>query len=426
MSLLCKVGSFNITTQAAGNTVTVSGVGFTPKVVLFWWNVLDTADDNTTSTDNGIKGFGYMASSTARGCVTAQSEDASGLADCDRMARSDACIATLTIAGAVNGLADFSSFNSDGFVVIIDDNFSAENIRVCYMALGGDDITDVAGGTFQEPEQTGVQTYTTNFQPDVVFMFSGGSSETTVNADSLLCIGCAVRNGLNDMVVSGNSNNGSDPTITKRYGLLGECIALYNNNNSGLDGRATINSFTSTGFTLNWLARGGTRIVVYVAIKGGSWIIGDLQTLTNTTTDIVESGFGFSPRGALFLSIGTTATAVNTPVDIDALCIGAFDSATSRVAINYNDLNGAATTDIIQAIEHDEVFAEFSAESARMDIKSVDQDGFTCIMDVAAGATDDVFYVAFGDSPSLGQPTMKRWGGVPNMVGNYHRRGRSW
>ena len=50
MTYSTKVGSFNIdTTKTAGQTQAITGVGFTPKILLFWWS-------GTLASSDGARG----------------------------------------------------------------------------------------------------------------------------------------------------------------------------------------------------------------------------------------------------------------------------------------------------------------------------------------------------------------------------------
>jgi hypothetical protein len=80
-----------------------------------------------------------------------------------------------------------------------------------------------------------------------------------------------------------------------------------------------------------------------LAIKGGKYSVGDLLTQTDTTTDIVESGFGFQPSVVMTISAGEAATADNTWNINHRLSIGAGTSPSNRLAFGTWDESGVGT-----------------------------------------------------------------------------------
>lgn len=140
-----------------------------------------------------------------------------------------------------------------------------------------------------------------------------------------------------------------------------------------------------------------------MCIKGGNWLIGDGLTQTDTVTDIVETGFGFAPTGAMFVSHCNTKSTADTAQNHASLSIGAMDSASSRGAQAAYMENGTADSECTTAVEHDAVYINISnadAVQGLMDVKSVDSDGFTLIMDDADPSQNYFWYVAAGSVPA--------------------------
>ena len=76
MAYSSYVGSFNIdTTKTVGQTQAITGLGFQPKVVLFWWSG-STATGDAVAGGNINIGFGAMIDATHRFCVVGASDDA--------------------------------------------------------------------------------------------------------------------------------------------------------------------------------------------------------------------------------------------------------------------------------------------------------------------------------------------------------------
>jgi hypothetical protein len=100
------------------------------------------------------------------------------------------------------------------------------------------------------------------------------------------------------------------------------------------------------------------------------------------------------------------------------MSIGAFSSLTDRGAQSGLDENGKADSETTTIIEFDEVYANIATDSTiagLMDVKSVDSDGFTMIMDDADPSQAFVWYIAFGPAPVPGSAAL-----LPaNMKGNF-------
>src|SRR3972149_2036888 len=134
------------------------------------------------------------------------------------------------------------------------------------------------------------------------FMFPGADPPGNA-VDSTLMLGFAAGAGDPvDIVWSGGSDDAAATMQTRSTGRTGESIHLYNLGISAINGRAEVDAWLSNGFSLNWneVDTSLTSRIHYVAIKGGNYVVGDFTTSTVLNTDIVESGFGFSPQGALF------------------------------------------------------------------------------------------------------------------------------
>lgn len=402
MGLSAATGVLSIGTGAIGTTYSVTGLSFPPSVVILWCTGQPTAVVDTMSEIDMKSSFGVALSPTDRRCVFIQSDHGVGSAAADRAYRTDCAVGSLTTGGAVDGLADFQSFNSDGFTLVIDDAF-ATGLRVSWLALGGSDLTNMALGEIVEPLATGVANETSlAFQPDCVLFFSFGNLNAApfIATDASMMIGAAT--GVSNQAVwAGMSNDGSGSAVANGYGYDGECIAIPSSTANSTDGRAAFNGFLSNGFSLNWLERSSTRRVAFLALKGASFRVGNFTTQTDTTTPMVQSGFGFSPSAALLVSACRAKDTQDTPSDHSALSIGAFTSTSSRNAQAFLEEDGPTTMDVGVAIEYDSVYARIDSAAAKaivglMDVQSVDSDGFTTIMDDADPSAAFVWYLAVG------------------------------
>jgi hypothetical protein len=262
-----------------------------------------------------------------------------------------------------------------------------------------------AGTVVVRPAATGNQDVTTvGFQPDALVLFSAmiSADPPGLVADSKASVGLAAGAGNPvDIVWSGGSDDGVSPSQTQSTHRTGESIHLYGASISSLNGRAEVDGWLSNGFSLSWNAVSAsvTRRIHYLAIKGGNYAVGDFTTSTVLDTDIVETGFGFSPKGALFISHNKAQSGLNAVQADDERSMGAFSSATARHAQCVVDVDAGATTVVGTAVEHDEVYCNLSTATAiegLVDIQSVDSDGFTLNQDDPDPAASFVGYIAFG------------------------------
>ena len=425
MALSAKVGAFNTGTGAVSSTVAVTGVGFLPKIVILWWTGRTESTDTVGRLSHN-RGMGAAVSSTERWASMSFGADAAAAGDGGRRDDNTACVGTIDTSGNATGLLDLQSMDSDGFTLIVDDVMPID-MRVHYLALAGADLTNVKASTFSWTTGIGnLQITGVGFQPDFLLFASAITSAAAMpnsgSDSSSWSVGMAV-SSTQQGVWQGNNDDGSSNIDNDQYCFDGECISTVRFAGAAdVLGRAALVTMDTDGFTINKIESDSTaRNIMYVALKGGSYKVDSLLTQTNTTTDIVETGLGFQPVAALFMSHGLAKSTVDTTQAGNNISIGAFDSITSRGAQGMNDVDAVADTIIACAVEHDAVYVNIDNAATPtveglMDIKSVDADGFTCIMDDADPAQAFVFYAAFGSA--VGGPILKSVEGVLSFAGS--------
>ena len=401
MAVSVKVGTITVaSTDSVGATQTIT-VGFQPKLILFWLMGSSSATDAVTNQTSRY-GFGVFASTTSRYCVGSISTHSAATINGGRALRNDAVIVTPLNTGTVDGLLDVSAVDSTSFTTIVDDAF-ATTVRVSYMAIGGSDITDVAVGNYAAPTATGNADITTlGFQPDFLLMF-GASSTTapnTVNSNrGFLNIGAASGASNQAVVNIGEGPEGNATSQSKSYAYDGELWAQMFDTPTTLASRAAFVSFLSNGFRLNWLEAQYAYQIFYVAVKGGLWRVDNLLTQTDTSTTIVETGFGFSPSGTFIASHNTAKSTQDTVQANASISVGAFTSASERVAQGMLQEDALTDTDVTNSIQHSAAYVNISTASAvegLMDVQSIDSDGFTLIMDDADPSQAFAWYFSVG------------------------------
>lgn len=411
MGLSAKVGSFSVdTAKTAGQTQAVSGVGFQPKVVLFWMSGR-TGTGDSVGAGHANRCFGVAISSSARRCILAIENDDQADTNTARMMRDDACFgAFLADTTAVEGLLDLQSMDSDGFTLIVDDQF-ATAWRVHYLALGGDDLTDYQLGSYQYATAIGSRDITVGFQPDALIQF--GAAYTALNTrmyNSYFSIGWTTAAGAEATEQYAQGDVSADSQATSyHYSFLrgGESFIQCEGGEptASPSYHEEVTAWLSNGFTLycNEMEGVPQNYAFYLALKGANFFAGDLATLTNTTTDITET-VGFQPAAVLFMSANHTEHAEDTADDHTKWTFGAVDGSLNQAAAAVYGENGLATTEVATAIEHDNVYIHVvdDAVTGAMNVTSISASGFVCRMTDADPSGCFVTYLAIGPVASAG------------------------
>lgn len=399
MALEVATGTFAATTAAAGNTVSVTGLSFQPKVVIFLWSGRTFLSPGQSELDHKM-GIGFMISATDRGGHTTQSDHGNTTMSTDKQLFNDACIKFLTITGTVESALDFDAWLSDGFRLIIDDA-SGTNFLVSYIALGGSDLTDVKSVAVSSAAAPGSQdTTTVGFQPDCVIFFGPSSSLNSSTGWSDFSFGVAAGASPLNYVTGGTSVDAIGTAITLSYCRAGHCITELGQDQ--VDKRANVSAWLSNGFTLNWDETTSGSSYIALCLKGGQYVVGDILSQTNTT-NFSETGLAFQPKALIVASHNKTQSTVDTSQPHDERTIGFATGAAARSYVSIIDKDAAANADVGVAHNTDAVYGNQSTATAiaiegLMDLVSFDSGGFTAVMDDADPTQEFVWYLAIGDS----------------------------
>lgn len=392
MALSTKVGSFAIPASTGNNPVT--GVGFQPKVVLFWSNN-QTSDGSTgNNTQNALMpasllGVGISSSSM---CVVADADDfTSGNPHFD----TTRCLSVLaSTSGTVRYQATFVSLDSDGFTV----NFTSvtSGAIVNYMALGGSDLTNVALASVT-PASGNVPVTGVGFQPDALILLGG----QTLNSTSYAGIGFANATGSGSFSTGYNAGIGVYQRTGKAF------VEVSGNSGTPIKNEATLVSLDSDGFTLNFTtATSASHNMRVLCLKGAKFAVGSITQPTSPGTQ-PTSGLGFQPSALL---LGSDQHAAATTVQIDRLqmAIGGTDGTNQSIvasADNSFGVNVLSRTKVWQTVTD----AATPAVSADAAISSFDSDGFTLNFTTADATARQILYFAIGpaSAPSALPPSLQ-------------------
>ena len=415
-----------LTTDVLNATKVITGLGFTPKAIRFYWvGLRGTSPTNAQSgAVNERRGVGFAVSAASRRCIgTYALDNNGGGTDAGSTANDNCIVVTVNGTGAVDGRLDINSFDTDGFTLIVDDVTPA-NITVFYEVWGGSDITVAVVGDIAEPAAIGTQNYTVNgFTSDghnQVVMLAGVQSVNALNTgqaqDSGMFVGFASSTlSTNNVVVCGNADDGSDPSDTDGYCRQGECLAQIVIAGGNPNARAALSAWGTDQFTLNWTNRGTTnRRSIFLAIKGGSWNASSYtiagNTLNSTTT---VSDLPFYLKGISLIGRMTAQSAAGTSTVQDRIGFGSGRSTTSRNSAGILDNNNADPTAIGTIVQYNSVLSfptAAGAVQATYDINAFNLNQFQIIVDTAGGVANEFHgYLTFGDTrypriQSVGHP----------------------
>jgi hypothetical protein len=391
------------TLQITGSNITVSSLSFQPKLLLLWSIGANTSgSDNVAGSKDIVRSFG-ACDGTNQFCYSMYERNG-GTGGTNTYCYLTAAACMVFNAGSSNtgvdphGEYSFGSFNSNGFTLNV--NASGTPVyaaQVCYLALGGSDITATAIGTTSLAAGATGNTSVTGlgFQPTSLIAVAGNQDSTTNGAyvgpyNGSLSVGFF--DGVNQFVSSVFCDGQVLSTQQNRHYARGDelyCTIYqgYTSSTPSAAVRGKAVSLDSGGFTIDQLANSsGTNAteLAYIAIGGIACAVGNLLTETNTTTDMSVSGLSFAPAAGLLLSVNDAeATAGTVQTGGTPMSLGCFTSTTSRAATAANSADNASPTTCFSAVAFDRVYLNVEPSSAAlqgaMDIVSVGSSGFTTV-----------------------------------------------
>jgi hypothetical protein len=404
------------TAMTLGTMINLTGFGFDPVSYLILWNGRTEGSDTLGLLDSRV-GIGCAAGASQRGASGTFFDQ--GTTNCVGGSRITASgvLLTCTAAGVQDGLVDHNAFISDGIQFIIDDVLPV-NIRALVIAFGGSDITNVFAGHYLVASGASGNVDFTGFGFDPgensLCLFMGNaemyysSSFEQVDEDIIQIFFGAARTKptVQQFVMCINADDDSATMDTDSYHRSGECVASISQvGAASANMRASFVQSVTGGIRLNILeAPANISGFLVLCIKGGQWHIGDLLTQTDTTTDMVENGFGFPPVGAVFASHCLAQSAADTAQAGAQFSIGACTGTADEKCMSLQDEDATGNMETEAGIEYDSVYQRISAtatEDGAMAAQTFPQsDGFTMRMSNADPSQAFVSYIAGGSNPA--------------------------
>ena len=392
-TLSTQYGSF--TTNTATGTQAITGVGFQPKVVLFYSNIKGTSDGTATY---ATITYGVGISSTSRFYISSNSSD--NVATSDTLSRHDntKCLGLGSVDGTVFIAADFVSQDADGFTI----NITTANVTtrvINYIALGGTDLTNVAIKEFDSATTTINQSVTgVGFQPDAEMFFTTGDNNAAPSNITLARthIGFAISSTQRG-AMSYTAQDAVNPSNVSRYQRTDKAIALTSYGEV-LVHEADFVSQDADGFTINWTsANTAARKYYALCLKGGQYKVGAFNQATATGNQSI-TGVGF--QGSALLLASFNAAATTSSIATMSNSFGAATASTTRGGIWGGDVDAVSPTQTDRDVDRTKVIKTFTAGTPTLttaaDFVSFDADGFTINNTTADATSREILYFVIG------------------------------
>lgn len=382
----------------AADDVVVTGVGFTPQLVIVFGQELAATDplDPVGGTINGF--FGASDGSSQFVNAFRHVDGSSATAS---LARNDMCIVYL---GSDAGQGTISAMSSDGFTVTFSEAPDTDRF-INFLALGGTDLTNIAIGEFDFAGTSGSVTGV-GFQPDAVLVALAGTADHNTEKTDLSVFSLAVYDGTNDGVgMAYKKENHTIDTARSTFQTDAgstESINGFSNDGSGSpDVGANFASLDADGFSWTQVVTGATFRGFYIAFKGGSYLAGSATTPNATTGNEAIGSVGFTPEAVLAFTISTTGDA-NAAGPVIGFATGATEVCYMGWVSEHDTDNAVAaqgTDQFLPLMDPTDFAGSFDEECAFV---SFGADGFTVNWTVSEAATNNWGYFAMlgGSAPS--------------------------
>lgn len=276
-------------------------------------------------------------------------------------------------------------------------------------------------GTITAPASTGSQPYTgIGFQPKAILFF--GTRQTATGYATGMGIMFGFAGTSTQGVASTSSGDNVSPTNPARATDTSVCIQSVAPGTASVDLQASLTSFDSDGFTLNWsVVSGGQFIVHYIAL-GGSDITGAFcgsgQAKTTTGTKAF-TGVGFQPDFLLMVHQSTSAAATTQQLG-GRFGIGVATASGSGAAY-IGETDSVATSDVVCFQNSGLAFAQGNpgaSPSILASLSSFDADGFTLNYTTVSGSAIWFLYIAIkGGQYNVVSDTQKSSTGTQSKAG---------
>ena len=400
---------YKLVSTVAGGTQAITGVGFTPTLVIAWssngaGDVHSTVDYmfamgvGIETGESGTKNFTYGASCN-------NNRDYPLYRPINKSTVGGRGVNYFLKVVAQSGGTDFSiglvSFDSDG-ITITNPGFTGRRIHMLFL-----DPANVFGYE-RVIGSTGSSSITAPGFQTTAILFLGSSYNTLGDPggadtdDAVLT--CGVAAGAGQFVMTGWSDANVATPDTQRYFVSGKAFAAIHGTSGALDCEGSVTSFDSTGFTYNTSTFLGTTRFGYLAIGGDAYEAGVETAKTSTGTKTTTlSDTDLTPKFALLG--GVNAAASSSIQDHNRMALGG-GLIGSEGSVWVGDEDGASPSDA-DRIQDNTKAIQFCDNDARTVNDAADLSSFgvgTLVLDwtTASGTARQFGYFVGGDAAAAG------------------------
>ena len=403
MAFSVKADSFS--TLAGTGNQSVVGLGFEPKIVLFFPSAQTASGISAGSNIS----FGAAIDSSNRFALTANAMNGVGTSNSGRESKTDRCFMVNNPAdgGGTNPgyEADFVSMDADGFTVNIIVNVGSIARKVAFLALGGDDLTNVFIGNDTMRTTVGTKATTgVGFEPDAVILSSISltTTDTANNDGAIFSLGCGTdptERGAS--CVQDRDNRGTSETT--RWQETDKCLIGITSGGSE-DYEADLDSLDADGFTLDYTnAAASAYRFFYIALKGNvSMKVGSFNSRTGAG-NFSEIGVGFQPSAGIFMSV-LRATAAGRDLSDSKMSLGVASETTERAVIGWTDQDAVLTMNTDNFFSDTLLYQNYDYAQVQLgaiDFISWDADGFTLNQTDADPIANEIIFLLFETAGGL-------------------------
>jgi hypothetical protein len=417
MDLRVKTGRFTKASSMMPGSQVITGIGFQPKAVIFWW---------TRQTSYGpvriCVGYGYAThdgGTYQNYGVAFASDDGANPSNTGR--RRSATYSIIILSDGTPTMAaqaEVTSFDSDGFTLNWQTNEARADI-IDYIALGGVSLINAKAGSFSLTATSGTQDVTgVGFQPDFAMFLWTFTPEANDNgaSNAEIGLGFAVSSTKRGALVA-DSEDGRSTTDTWQQQRTDSCILLLDPASGAQDAVVDFNQFLSDGFRLSKSdAPAASTPIFYLALKGGYYDVGSFNSPTSTGNQDVTS-VGFQSKLVMLATQGRSASTVIGGTA--ELAFGAATSSTERGIAWFEDTTGLTGSDnqretlstkIIQW--RDRTGPDTFTLRGSADFVSFLSNGFRVSWSNVETSGRQIIYVAFGAEQNYGLDLEAHWTNV--------------
>lgn len=400
----------------------ISGIGFKPKALL----IFTTGQTSQGTTDGYNFAIGYSDGVRSRSIGMASDDNVTPSKDGRAFGAKVIKIlgsGTPTIAAE----ADIVSFNADGFTLKWTTDDSNPTI-IHYIALGGDDLTNVKVSSFAANKVNGNQAVTgLGFSPDLImFMHAASTSDNSTASNSYLGLGFGGTGGIGSRgAIAVEGINGKSPTSTWRAERTDKALVALNPATGAVSGEADMVSMDTDGFTINWTTHlSSTDRIYYLALRGGNYFADNVFQKPTDVAPVIQSvtfnGNGFQPRELLLWSYNdlvNPGSEVNNRLSFSAATD--FSQGVAWIG-DSNNVSPTVTarsdmTSKIMRLATESAVGSNSSIDAESSLVSMDYTGFTLNWTKNNPVAEDIMSTSIGISPdptriNLNRDMIQLWG----------------